>query len=171
MLAVAVGGIYAGRRGSEVIPAATRVQAIAVWDLVIFVLNGLAFILIGLQLRPVLAGLGNVPPLQLAAWGLGVSLAVILARFVWVFPATYVPRFLSRRVRHRDPYPGWRNVVVVSWAGMRGVVSLAAALSVPLAVSSGSPFPGRDLILFLTFCVILVTLVVQGLTHRAEHPT
>jgi CPA1 family monovalent cation:H+ antiporter len=164
VLAVAVAGIYAGRRGSEVIPPAARLQAVAVWDLVIFVLNGLAFILIGLQLRQVVAGLGGVPPWQLATWGLGVSLAVILARFAWVFPATYLPRFLSRLVRERDPYPGWRNVVVVAWTGMRGVVSLAAALSVPLTVSSGASFPGRDLILFLTFCVILVTLVVQGLT-------
>src|SRR5207302_3590272 len=118
-------------------------------------LNGLAFILIGLQLRQVLAGLGGVPPLQLAVWGLGVSLAVILARFLWVFPATYVPRFISRRLRHRDPYPGWRNVVVVSWAGMRGAVSLAAALSVPLTVSNGAPFPGRALRLFLTLTVLL----------------
>jgi CPA1 family monovalent cation:H+ antiporter len=164
VLAVAVAGIYAGRRSSEVIPAVTRVQAAAVWDLVIFVLNGLAFILIGLQLRQVLTGLRGESAWELALYGTAISLAVIVGRFVWVFPATYLPRFLSRRVRRRDPYPGWRNVVVIAWTGMRGVVSLAAALAIPLTVASGAAFPHRDLILFLTFCVILVTLVVQGLS-------
>jgi CPA1 family monovalent cation:H+ antiporter len=136
---------------------------VAVWDLLVFVLNGLAFILIGLQLRQVIAGLGGESPWRLAVSGLAVSLAVIVVRFVWVFAGSYLPR-LSKRVRERDPKPGWRNVVVVGWTGMRGVVSLAAALSVPLAVNSGRPFPDRDLILFLTFCVILVTLLAQGLT-------
>jgi CPA1 family monovalent cation:H+ antiporter len=163
VLAVAVSGIYAGRRSSEVISPAARIQAVAVWDLLVFVLNGLAFILIGLQLRQVVAGLGGESPWRLAVYGLAVSLAVIVVRFVWVFAGTYLPR-LPKHVRERDPNPGWRNVVVVAWTGMRGVVSLAAALSVPLTISSGHPFPGRDLILFLTFCVILVTLVVQGLT-------
>jgi CPA1 family monovalent cation:H+ antiporter len=164
VLAVAVAGIYAGRRSSEVISAAARVQAVAVWDLVIFILNGLAFILIGLQLRQVLAGLRGESAWELALYGVAISLAVIVGRFVWIFPATYLPRFVSRRVRRRDPYPSWRSVVVVAWAGMRGVVSLAAALSIPLTIAGGASFPHRDLILFLTFCVILVTLVVQGLT-------
>ena len=164
VLAVAVAGIYAGRRSSEVIPAVTRMQAAAVWDLVIFVLNGLAFILIGLQLRQVLAGLGARSMWELALYGVAISLAVIVGRFIWVFPATYLPRILSRRVRDKDPNPGWRNVVVIAWTGMRGVVSLAAALAVPLTVAGGASFPDRDLILFLTFCVILVTLVVQGLS-------
>jgi monovalent cation/hydrogen antiporter len=164
VLAVAVAGIYAGRRSSEVISAAARVQAVAVWDLVIFILNGLAFILIGLQLRQVLAGLRGESAWELALFGAVISLAVIVGRFAWVFPATYLPRLLSRRVRRREPNPGWRHVVVVAWTGMRGVVSLAAALSIPLTVAGGGLFPHRDLILFLTFCVILVTLVVQGLT-------
>jgi monovalent cation/hydrogen antiporter len=164
VLAVAVAGIYAGRRSSEVIPAVTRVQAVAVWDMVVFVLNGLAFILIGLQLRQVLAGLRGQSTWELAVYGAAISLAVIVGRFLWVFPAAYLPRFLSRRIRERDPYPGWRNVVVIGWTGMRGVVSLAAALAIPLTVAGGASFPHRDLILFLTFCVILVTLVLQGLT-------
>jgi CPA1 family monovalent cation:H+ antiporter len=164
VLAVAVAGIYAGRKSSEVIPAVARMQAAAVWDLVIFVLNGLAFILIGLQLRQVLAGLGGRSMWELALYGVAISLAVIVGRFIWVFPATYLPRILSRRVRDRDPNPGWRNVVVIAWTGMRGVVSLAAALAIPLTVAGGASFPDRDLILFLTFCVILVTLVVQGLS-------
>jgi monovalent cation/hydrogen antiporter len=164
VLAVAVSGIYASRRSSEVLPAAARIQAVAVWDLVIFLLNGLAFILVGLQLRHVLTSVGQVSVWDLVRGGAAVSLAVIAARFIWVFPSTYLPRFLSRRIRERDPYPGWRNVVVVAWSGMRGVVSLAAALAVPLTVTGGASFPNRDLIIFLTFCIILVTLVGQGLS-------
>jgi Na+/H+ antiporter len=164
VLAVAVSGIYASRRSSEVLPAAARIQAVAVWDLVIFLLNGLAFILVGLQLRHVLASVGQLSVWDLLRGGAAVSLAVIAARFIWVFPSTYLPRFVSRRIRERDPYPGWRNVVVVAWSGMRGVVSLAAALAVPLTVTGGASFPNRDLIIFLTFCIILVTLVGQGLS-------
>ena len=89
---------------------------------------------------------------------------MIFARFVWVFPATYIPRRLSRRLRERDPSPPWQSVTVISYAGMRGAVSLAAALAIPFTTESGAPFPGRDLVIFLTFCVIFVTLVGQGLT-------
>jgi CPA1 family monovalent cation:H+ antiporter len=164
VLAVAVAGIYAGWRSPETFSATTRVQALAVWGTMLFVLNGLVFVLIGLQLRAVLSGLASRSPAQLVVYAAVISLAVIVIRFLWVFPATYLPRYLSPRLRRRDPYPGWRNVVVVAWTGMRGVVSLAAALSLPLTVAGGGPFPGRDLILFLTFSVILVTLVVQGLS-------
>jgi monovalent cation/hydrogen antiporter len=164
VLAVAVTSIYASRRSSEVLPAAARIQAMGVWDLLVFVLNGLAFILVGLQLRQVLASVGHESVWNLVFMGAAVSLAVVAARFIWVFPSAYLPRFLSRRIRERDPYPGWRNVVVVGWSGMRGVVSLAAALAVPLTVSGGGSFPQRDLIIFLTFCIILVTLVGQGLS-------
>jgi hypothetical protein len=93
-----------------------------------------------------------------------VCLAVIFARFVWVFPATYIPRRLNRRLRERDPSPPWQSVTVISYAGMRGAVSLAAALAIPFTPESGAPFPGRDLVIFLTFCVIFVTLVGQWLT-------
>src|SRR6185503_12995975 len=89
---------------------------------------------------------------------------VILIRILWVFPATYLPRLLSARLRRRDPYPSWRHVTILAWTGMRGVVSLAAAMALPLTTQDGRPFPGRDLILFLTFIVILATLVVQGLS-------
>ncbi len=92
------------------------------------------------------------------------SLTVILVRMVWVFPATYVPRWAIRSIRERDPSPPWRSVSVIAWTGMRGVISLAAALALPFQTASGAPFPGRDLIIFLTFCVILATLVVQGLS-------
>lgn len=164
VLAVAVCGIYASRRSSQVIPAAARIRAVGVWGLVIFVLNGLAFILVGLQMRQLLASVSQVPVWDLVLSAGAVSLAVVAARLIWVFPAAYLPRFLSRRIREQDPYPGWRNILVIAWSGMRGVVSLAAALAVPLTVQAGGSFPQRDLIIFLTFCIILVTLVGQGLT-------
>jgi CPA1 family monovalent cation:H+ antiporter len=91
-------------------------------------------------------------------------LAVVVTRFAWTFPMAYLPRYLSRRIRERNPFPPWRQVTFVGYAGMRGAVSLAAALSLPFVTESGDPFPGRDLIIFLTFCVILVTLVLQGLS-------
>ncbi|HEY4026410.1 MAG TPA: Na+/H+ antiporter [Candidatus Dormibacteraeota bacterium] len=164
VLAVAAAGIYAARRSPQTWTAATRIPAYAVWEVLLFVLNGLVFILIGLQLPAVIDGLAGQPVPRLVATAGIITLAVIVTRFVWVFPATYVPRFLSAAIRRRDPYPGWRNVVVIAWTGMRGVVSLAAALSLPLTVRGGAPFPGRDLILLVTFSVILVTVVLQGLS-------
>ena len=119
-----------------------------------------------LQLPEVLSALsGNAVPIHWLVWyALFISLAVILIRILWVFPATYLPRLLFNKLRERDPCPKWQHVTIVAWTGMRGVVSLAAALAVPLTIQDGSPFPGRDLILFLTFIVILATLVVQGLS-------
>jgi monovalent cation/hydrogen antiporter len=164
VLAAVAAGIYTGWRSPQDMSATTRVQAIAVWQMALFVLNGLVFILIGLQLRTVLESLGTFSPAELLTVAVAISLAVIVIRFVWVFPATYLPRFLSQRVRHRDPYPSWRAVAIVAWTGMRGVVSLAAALSLPLQTRAGTPFPYRDLIIYMTFAVILVTLVGQGLS-------
>jgi CPA1 family monovalent cation:H+ antiporter len=129
-----------------------------------FLLNGFIFLLIGLQLPEVLRRLAGRSILQLVWYATIISLAVIVIRILWVFPATYLPRLLSKSLRQRDPYPRWEYVAIVAWTGMRGVVSLAAALALPLTVESGAPLPGRDLILFLTFVVILVTLVVQGLS-------
>jgi monovalent cation/hydrogen antiporter len=168
VLAVVTTGLYLGRRAPEYISAASRLQAYAFWELVTFLLNGLIFALIGLQLQSILERLSEgteYPAAELVFYGALISLAVIVARFLWVFPATYVPRWLSRRLRQRDPSPPARQVTVIAWTGMRGVISLAAALALPLTVDGGTaPFPARDLILFLTFCVILATLVVQGLT-------
>jgi hypothetical protein len=108
---------------------------------------------------------GHAIPIGRLVWyALLISLAVILIRIVWVFPATYLPRLLFKKLCRHDPYPKWQHVTVVAWTGMRGVVSLAAALALPLTKQDGSPFPERDLILFLTFVVILATLVVQGLS-------
>jgi CPA1 family monovalent cation:H+ antiporter len=130
----------------------------AVWSFVEFVLTALIFVLIGLQLRGVGERLEQYDPWHLVVLGLAVSAALIVSRFVWVFPALWLPRALSRSLRERDPMPPWSHATVLSWAGMRGVVSLAAALALP------ANFPGRDLILFLAFCAILATLVIQGTT-------
>jgi NhaP-type Na+/H+ or K+/H+ antiporter len=137
-----------------------------VWEMLEFLLNGFVFIVIGLQLPDVLHNLAddNIPIHQLVLYSLLITLAVILIRILWVVPATYLPRLLFPRLCRRDPYPSWQNVAIVAWTGMRGVVSLAAALALPLKRADGSDFPGRDLILFLTFIVILATLVVQGLS-------
>jgi Na+/H+ antiporter len=170
VLAVVATGLYLGRRGPYVISPETRLQGYAFWELVTFLLNGLIFSLIGLQLSSIVERLSERDPYPVATLilyaGL-ISLTVILVRFVWVFPATYVPRWVSRSLRERDPSPPWQAVAVVAWTGMRGVISLAAALALPLTIEGGAPFPERDLILFLTFCVILATLVVQGLSLPA----
>jgi monovalent cation/hydrogen antiporter len=167
VLAVVTTGLYLGRRAPGVISPETRLQGYAFWELVTFLLNGLIFALIGLQLEGIMERLSERTPYsvpELVLYGALVSLAVILARFLWVFPATYVPRWLSRHIRQHDPSPPVRQVTVIAWTGMRGVISLAAALALPLTTAGGEPFPGRDIILFLTFCVILATLVVQGLS-------
>ncbi|CAA9579997.1 MAG: Na+/H+ antiporter [uncultured Truepera sp.] len=164
VLAAVAAGFYVGRNSHLVVSGSTRIVGSAVWDVLIFLLNGLAFILIGLQLPEIAAGLANYTLTELALSAALVSFAVVLVRVLWVFPAIYLPRFLSCRLCERDPSPSWRNVVVIAWAGMRGVISLAAALALPLTASDGGPFPGRDLILFLTFSVILITLVIQGLS-------
>ena len=167
VLAVVTTGLYLGRKGPYITSSGTRLQGFATWELITFLLNGLIFILIGLQLRSVVERLGDYTTGQLVSYAILVSLTVILVRIIWVFPATYLPRRLSRRLRERDPSPSWRPVSVVAWTGMRGVISLAAALALPNQVASGLPFPDRDLIIFLTFCVILATLVVQGLSLPA----
>jgi len=166
VLAVVTSGLYLGWRLPEITDFQTRLDARPVWDTVEFVLNGLVFILIGLQLPTVLhaATTDHLPKTQLISYALIISLAVIVVRVIWVFPATYLPRRLFKNLRARDPYPSWKHVTIVAWTGMRGVVSLAAALALPLTKADGSPFPGRDLILFLSFVIILATLVVQGLS-------
>ena len=164
VLAAVAAGIYVGRNSPTIMSPTSRLEGGAVWNVVVFLLNGLAFILIGLQLPIILQGLRGFTPGELLLYAAAVSLAVIAIRVLWVFPATYLPRMASRSIRERDPAPPWRSVAVLSWAGMRGVISLAAALALPETVLGGGPFPYRDLILFLTFAVILATLVIQGLS-------
>ena len=143
----------------------TRVQVELVWDSVISVFNGILFVLIGLQLPFVLKGaLKDYSAWTLLLYAVVVCLTVIMARVIWMPFGVYAPRFFFKKIRERDPYPPFQYPIVLAWTGMRGVVSLAIALSIPETVPDGSPFPGRDLIIFLTFCVILVTLVGQGLT-------
>ena len=166
VLAVVTTGLYLGMRMPELLSYKTRLQGGPFWDTLEFILNGFVFLLIGLQLPEVLRTLsGHAISVQRLVWyALLISLAVIIIRILWVFPATYLPRLMFKSIRRRDPYPSWRHVTIVAWTGMRGVVSLAAALAVPLVMQNGSPFPARELILFLTFVVIVATLIVQGLS-------
>ncbi|OEJ33679.1 Na+/H+ antiporter [Streptomyces subrutilus] len=157
VLAVVVVALYLGHRNWQV-DFATRLQEEAVWKVVAFVLESVVFALIGLQLPVVLKGLGEYEGAAAAGYAVVVFLAVVASRFLWVFPATFMPRWMSERIRTREPDTDWKAPVVVGWAGMRGVVSLAIAFSVPMSV------PHRDLILFLTFTTVIGTLVVQGLT-------
>ncbi|WP_345962403.1 Na+/H+ antiporter [Streptomyces sp. BRB040] len=162
VLAVVVVALYLGHRAWEV-DFATRLQEEAVWKMVAFVLESAVFALIGLQLPVVLKGLGEYEGAEAAGYALAVFLVVAVARFVWVYPATFLPR-LSARVRAREGELSWKGPFVIGWAGMRGVVSLAIAFSIPLTVHGGEPFPERNLILFLTFTTVIGTLVVQGVS-------
>jgi CPA1 family monovalent cation:H+ antiporter len=166
VLSVVAAGLYLGWRAPEIISFQTRLRGGPVWEMIEFLLNGFVFILIGLQLPEILARLARdqmaVPALMNDA--VLITVAVIVIRILWVIPATYLPRLIFRKLCARDPYPNWRHVAIVAWTGMRGIVSLAAALALPLHKADGTPFPGRDLILFLTFVVIFATLVLQGLT-------
>lgn len=163
VLAAVAAGIYLSRRQNAVIDSEARLVAGSVWQVLTFLLNATVFLLIGLQLSPTLKALETAGPAFIVD-GIIVSLVVVLVRVVWVFPATYVPRLVNKRLRERDPSPSWRSVIVVAWTGMRGIVSLAAALALPFTTASGAPLAGRAEVLFITFCVIFTTLVVQGLT-------
>ena len=166
VLAVVVAGLFLSWNSSTIFSQQTRLQANGTWNTVIFLLNGTIFIFIGLQLPDIVMSLGEYRFLSILNYGAIISLAAIVGRLIWVYPATYVPRILSRSIREREPFPSVKMVTIVAWSGMRGVVSLAASLALPLTVAGSSPFPNRDLIIFLTFCVILATLVLQGLTLR-----
>ncbi|MGA5700976.1 Na+/H+ antiporter [Peterkaempfera bronchialis] len=165
VIAVVVVGLYLGHR-AHAVDFATRLQEEAVWRMVSFVLESSVFALIGLQLRRILADLGGYNAAQLMLWAAAILGVVIVGRFVWTYPATYLPSLVGRLVhrRPRGPAPPWTATFVIAWAGMRGVVSLAVAFSVPATVESGAPFPGRELILYLTFTVVVGTLLLQGLT-------
>lgn len=163
VLAVVTAGLTIGWRAPLVFKPAFRLPAEAVWRMVIFVLQGIVFLLIGLKFPALLERLSAYPPVRLLAYTAAVSTACILIRFAWVYALAYGARALVPSLRRSDPYPPWRNVFIVAWVGMRGVVSLATALALPLTLADGLPFPHRDLIIFLAVSVILVTLVVQGI--------
>jgi Na+/H+ antiporter len=160
VLAVVAAGLYFGRYGSVSLTAGARLQQREIWDLIVFLLTGMSFLLVGLELRPILDGLVNRESGSLAIEALAVVGAVIVVRMAWMFGITALPggeRLFGSTDRHR-PSPSWRETTVVGWAGMRGAVSLAASLALP------QNFPQRDLLVFLTFAVIVATLVGQGLT-------
>jgi Na+/H+ antiporter len=161
VLSTVTAGLIAGRKAARVLSPDGRLMGQGVWSVLIFLINSFVFMLLGLQLPIVLQSLSTRPASELIGLGVIVSVTVIVARIVWVYPASYVPRFLSPSLRARDPYPPPKTVFVVAWAGMRGAVSLAAALALPLT------FPDRDLIIYLAFCVIVATLVGQGLSLPA----
>jgi CPA1 family monovalent cation:H+ antiporter len=186
VIATVACGLYISWNGPLLISSATRLQGIFFWDLIIYLVEGLLFLLTGFQMR-LLFEKSKAFPLQeiLFATAL-VAVVIIVARFAWVFPATYLPRLLSKRTRERDPAPPWQAPFVVAFTGVRGAVSLAAALALPFTLPNGEAFPYRDLMLFVAFGIILITLVGLGLTlppvarwlgvtkdgrseHRAEH--
>ncbi len=163
VLATVATGLYVSWNGPLLIPSATRLQGIFFWDLIIYVIEGLVFLLTGLQARTLLEDM-HASSLRDVLIAIGVTTAmVIIARYLWVFPGTYVPRWINPRLARRDPSPPWRQVFVLAFTGVRGVVSLAAALAIPLTLADGRPFPNRDLILIVSFGVILITLVGLGL--------
>jgi CPA1 family monovalent cation:H+ antiporter len=163
VLATVTAGLYVSYNGARLINPRTRLQGIFFWEFFIYVLEGMVFLITGLQARTVLGRISDYPLSQLALSALVITAAVIVARFVWIFPTAYLPRWLVPPIRRRDPSPPWQWPFVLAFTGVRGIVSLAAALAIPFATATGAPFPDRDLILFLTFSVILVTLVGQGL--------
>jgi len=164
VISTVAAGLYYGRRLPAVTTAQTHIEAEASWTTVLFIINGLVFTLIGLQMPAVIIGLEAYSWQQLAFYGLTIALVVIAVRFIWMFPATYLPRKLFPSIARKDPLPPWGVVTAMSWTGMRGIVSLAAALSIPLNLPSGEEFPFRNLLIFLTYVVILVTLLIPALT-------
>lgn len=163
VLAVVSAGLMISWRSSEIFSYETRIRNHAVWDTIIFLLNGFIFIIIGLQLPSILDDLGGYTMDQLLLYGGLVAGVTIAVRILWVFGASY-SLFRSRKGEAGEEGATWKNVLIVAWTGTRGVVSLATALALPLTLSTGEAFPHRSLILFLAFAVIFVTLVVQGLS-------
>jgi monovalent cation/hydrogen antiporter len=163
VLATVAAGLYVSWNGPLLIPAATRLQGIFFWDFLIYLLEGLIFLITGMQMRTLLDRTNGNMLHDLLMAVLVTVVVVVVTRFVWMFPAVYLPRWLSASLRRRDPSPPWQWAFLLSFVGVRGVVSLAAALAIPFTTAIGSPFPARDLILFVTFAVIVITLIGQGL--------
>lgn len=165
VLAVVACGLYLSRKSSHFFSPTVRLQAWAVWDSLTFILNGLVFVLIGLQLPSVLETIRDHNLSTLLAYGAVFSLFLISLRLIWIFPGAYLANLVRRRILHqKERLPPARQIFVVGWTGMRGVISLAAAIALPQILADGRPFAQRNMIIFLTFSAILVTLVLQGLT-------
>lgn len=161
VIAAVAMGLYISWHGPRFISPATRLQGFFVWGLVNRMIEGMLFLLTGLQARAIVEAMGNTGWQSFAIAAGLVSVTVIVVRFIWVFPAAWLPRLLSQRIREHEPEPPWQSVFFIGFTGIRGVVSLAAALSIPMT-ANGAPFPGRGLVLFVSFAVIIVTLVGQG---------
>lgn len=164
VLAVVSGGLFLSFRSKDFLNYHTRIQAKEVWNTLGFLLNGFVFILIGLQLPVIVNGLGQYAFKDAISYALQISVIVIVLRIVLVYISAFLPRIFSSKIRSKEKSPGFKLPFIIGWAGMRGVVSLASALAVPLTLNNGETFPHRNLILFITFVVILITLVFQGLT-------
>lgn len=168
ILAVVAAGLIISWRAPEIFSYHVRMRTSVVWDTLIYLLNGFVFILIGLQLPEIIKDLGNYPLLTLLGDGLWISLATIVVRIVWVFAGAYWQNFFRRKKKASgdgdNSSDTWKNVLIVAWTGTRGIISLAAALALPLTLENGDVFPKRHSIIFLSFVVIFVTLVVQGLS-------
>jgi Na+/H+ antiporter len=167
VLATVTAGLYVSWNGSRLIPAATRVPGAVFWDFLTYLIEGMVFLITGLQARTLIPSIRHHTLAEIAMAAAVVCAVVIITRFIWVFPSTYLPRWLFPSIRRNDPYPPWQHPTLLGFAGIRGIVSLAAALAIPFSLADGSPFPDRDLILILTFCVLFVTLVGEGLTLPA----
>jgi Na+/H+ antiporter len=163
VLATVAAGLFVSWNGPLLIPAATRLQGIFFWDLIVYFLEGFLFLVTGMETRALLDRMDAVSLRDLALAVLVTVVVIVVARFVWVYPATYLPRWLSASLRRRDPLPPRQWTFLLAFVGVRGVVSLAAALAIPLTTAAHTAFPGRELILFVTFGVIVVTLIGQGL--------
>lgn len=166
VLSVVTGGLFLTFRSQDIFSYEARIQVIGLWDTLVFLLNGFVFILIGLQLPDIIRGMENYSVGEAISYAIVITLITIVIRIIWVFPGAYLPRMLFKSVREKEPKPTWQGVLLTGWSGMRGVVSLASALAVPLTLTNNQAFPHRNLILFITFVVILFTLVLQGLSLK-----
>lgn len=164
VISTVVCGIYFGRRFPLYVASQTRINAKSSWNTLIFIINGLVFTLLGLQLPFILKGMSHYSWWNLLLFGAAIVGTVILARLIWIYPAAYIPRKLFPSIARRDPLPSWQMLFVLGWTGMRGIVSLAAALSIPMFSSSGADFPHRNLFLFITYCVVVATLIIPVFT-------
>lgn len=164
VMAVVSGGLFLSYHSHVTLSPQSRLQGYAMWNTITFILNGLVFMLIGLEMPEIMRNLGDYSKGQAIMYGIIISLVIIVTRILTAFGISAFTTFISRYIRVAQSKPGWRGPFVIGWAGMRGVVSLASALSIPLLLENKDPFPYRSLILCITFIVILVTLVLQGLT-------
>ncbi len=163
VMAVVSGGLFLSYRSHEMLTHHSRLQAWGVWSTLIFLINGTVFILIGLELPVIIEDLGNVSKTEIIGYGVAVSFLIILLRFIWTYIIAFLPRILFKSIRETENSPGWKGPFLISFAAMRGVVSLAAVFSVPILLTNGEAFPQRSVLLLITFVVILITLVGQGL--------